>query len=97
MIHVVGSMTQECTGLEQASSLVNGHSAVVEQRVGVLLPPFTTHQLHQPDTSLALPWLHQATTATTMALSQDNSSRTIETRRQSLNHPPTTPTPLWQF
>ena len=55
MIHVVGSMTQECTGLEQASSLVNGHSALVEQRVGVLLPPITTHQLHQPDTSLQRP------------------------------------------
>ena len=52
MIHVVGSMAQECTGLEQASSLVDGHSVVVEQRVGMLLPPITTHeQPHQQDTS----------------------------------------------
>ena len=49
-------MGQECTGLEQASSLVNGHSAVVEQRVGMLLPPITRHeQPHQQGTYLQRP------------------------------------------
>ena len=32
-------MGQECTGLEQASSVVNSHSAVVEQRVVQQPPP----------------------------------------------------------
>ena len=57
--------------------------------------------------SQALPWLHQATittSTTTMAQPPDNSSRTIETQRQSLNHPnhnnwqPATSTPpLWHL
>ena len=56
MVHVVGSMAQECTGLEQASSLANSHSAVVEHRVVMLLPLITTHeQSHQQDTSLQRP------------------------------------------
>ena len=43
-------------------------------------------------TSQAFPWLHEATMMTSMmtttaALPQDNSSRTLKTQRQSLNHP----------